>query len=87
MKNIAYKVAQGIPNLPDGFVIEHYETNDDTVEGYLVVPKAQFQYILDNNIPLFRAFEAARGIVTGDPNAPPPLRRSNSEAQRVPQGS
>jgi hypothetical protein len=84
MKNIAYKTAQGIANLPDGFILDHIETDQDAVEGYTVVSKEAFSVLMANNVPLFRNFEKSRGVLPADPNAPPPVQKTNSDAQPHP---
>lgn len=55
-KNIAYKVAKNISNLPDGFVTEHMETDEDAVEGFLVVPREAFPELMANNVALMASF-------------------------------
>ena len=81
MKNIAYKVSQGNPNLPDGFVTDHFETDETAIEGYSIIPQAAFQTVLDNNIFLYRNFEKGNGIVTSDKVTVPTPIKPDSEAQ------
>lgn len=84
MKNIAYKTAQGIANLPDGFITDHIETDQDVLEGYTVVSKATFDALLANNVTLYRNFEKSRGVLPADPNAPKPVPKTNNDAQPHP---
>lgn len=56
MKNIAYKVSQGIKRLPDGFIIEWIETDQNSLEGYTVVDKINFDSLLANNNILLNNF-------------------------------
>lgn len=83
MKNVAYKVSKGNPNLPDGFITEHFETDQDVEEGCIIVSNSTFSVLLENNVSLFRSFEASKGIVTADPNATPPPLRPASDAQPI----
>lgn len=84
MSYIAYKTAQNDPNLPNGFITEHFQTDKDTLEGYNVVTLEIFNALFQNNAVLVRKAEAARGIVTQNPNTPPPVPRSVSEVEHVP---
>lgn len=81
MKNVAYKTISGNPNLPDGFIIDHFETDQDTVEGYIVVDKNVFTQLLANNVVLMRAHEANKGVVSVHPHSPPPPRKPDSAAE------
>jgi len=63
MKNVAYKTAKDIPSLPDGFIIEHFETNKDSEEGYFVVSKASFNQLIANNAVLVKQQDEAKGVV------------------------
>lgn len=83
MKNIAYKVSKDNPNLPDGFITDHFETDKDSEEGYLIAPLGLFNKLLENNIELYRNFEKAKGIITADSNAPAVTPRPAEEAQTV----
>lgn len=85
MRYIAYKIAVGNPNLPAGFVTQHFEVSTPTLDGYLVAPLEAFNAIFQNNITLYRNMEAANGVTPADPNAAPPAQRAASEAQPVPQ--
>lgn len=85
MKNIAYKVNQDNPNLPIGFIVEHIETDEDAVPGYLVVSKEVFSQMMSTNISLMRGFENKIGITPADPRHPGPIPRPNSDAQPVDQ--
>ena len=71
MSNIAYKTAQNDPNLPDGFITEHFETDQESLPGYNIVTLDVFNQLFQNNIPLMRAKEKSNGIVTADPNSVP----------------
>lgn len=72
MKNVAYKVVSNSQVLPDGFITDdHFETDQDVEEGYLVLPKDQFNALFANNVNLLRAFERSKGVVAVDtPNHP-----------------
>lgn len=85
MKYIAYKIASGNPNLPAGFITEHFATNSPTLDGYYVVTQEAFNALFQNNLTLYRNMELANGARPADPNAPPPVVRLASEAQNVPQ--
>jgi hypothetical protein len=85
MKNVAYKTIQNNPNLPNGFIIDHFETDDDTVPGYTVVDKNVFSQILANNVTIMRMHETSKGIKAADPNQPTNPPRPNNEAQPVDQ--
>lgn len=80
MKNMAYIVAQGIPNLPNGFILDHFETDQDTLDGYFVAPKDVFDMLLAHNVTLYRDFEKSRGVVTADSTLPSPPQRPAHEA-------
>lgn len=69
MKYIAYKTAQNDPNLPNGFITEHFETDQETLEGYNVVTLETFNILFQNNVPLMRQAEIAQGIRPVNPNA------------------
>jgi hypothetical protein len=82
MKNVAYKTIQNNPNFPDGFIIDHFETDDDVVEGFVVVNKEVFSQLLLNNITLMRAYERnTKGIVEAHPNNPPRPIIANDKAE------
>lgn len=81
---IAYKTAQNDPNLPNGFITEHFETDKETLEGYTIVSLEVFNALFQNNVVLMRQFENARGIRTVNPSTPTPALRNASEAQQVP---
>ena len=84
MKNVAYKTAQNDPNLPNGFITEHFATDQDVVEGYLVVSLDVFNALFQNNIILLRQFENSRGIRTVHPDTPAPVLRPATDAEHVP---
>lgn len=85
MKYIAYKIAKNDPNLPDGFITEHIETDEESLEGYTVVTLDFFNAIFQNNAVLIRQDEASKEtIVTVPPNALAPVLRPASDAQNVP---
>lgn len=67
MLKVAYKVAMNIPGLPNGFIQEHFETDQDSVEGYLITSKENFSNLLANNAALMQAFDAQNGVVTTPP--------------------
>jgi len=81
MKNIAYKTSQNNPNLPNGFITEHFETDEEAVEGYTVVDKNIFSQLLENNVNLFRGHEVNRGIIGIDPSIPEPALRPADHAE------
>lgn len=83
MTKIAYKTNTTNPNLPNGFIIDHFETDQDMVEGYIVVDKAIFSQLLANNIPLMREHETNKGITSAHPNLPPVPRKPNEAAEPV----
>lgn len=80
MKNVAYKTSQNNPNLPNGYITEHFETNEDSVEGYLIVSAADFNTIFANNEVILKAFTEAKGIITTGQNTVQPTARSESPA-------
>ena len=84
MKNIAYKVAKGDPNLPDGFITEHFETDQESLEGYSIAPLEVFNVLFQNNAALIRVAEVARGVVPAEPNQMQP-QRMITVAEPVPQ--
>lgn len=84
MTYIAYKTAQNDPNLPNGFITEHFQTDKDTLEGYNVVTLEIFNALFQNNAVLIRKAEATKGIVTQNPNAQTPVPRAVSEVEQVP---
>lgn len=84
MTKIAYKVSQGSPNLPDGFITDHFQTDKDTVEGYQVATQQVFEKMLEYNVTLFRNWEASKGIVTADSTLPAKPARPAQEAEPVP---
>lgn len=81
MKNVAYKTMQNNPNIPDGFIIDHFETDQDVVEGYKVVSKATFDQLLMNNVDLMRAHENKKNVTSAHPNLPPVPQKSNNAAE------
>lgn len=73
MKNIAYKTTKGAPGLPDGFITEHFETDNDAEEGYLIAPKDNFGTLLNNNATLLQSFEnSTKGIIVASSQAQAP---------------
>jgi hypothetical protein len=85
MIKIAFKVSHNIPNLPDGFIIDHFETDKDIVEGYTVTSHEIFEKLLENNVSLMRTWEKNNGIVTADSNIPPPPPRPSNQAEPLSQ--
>jgi hypothetical protein len=81
MKNVAYKTISGNPNYPNGFIIEHFETDQDAVEGYVVVDKSIFSQLLANNVAMMRMHESNNGIQSAHPNLPPVPRKPDSAAE------
>lgn len=63
---IAYKVSKGNPELPDGFITDHFEVTTPILEGYTVVSLEAFNSIFQGNATLLQAFERSRGIITVD---------------------
>lgn len=84
MKYIAYKTAQNDPILPNGFITEHFATDQETLEGYSVVTLEIFNALFQNNITLIRRSETSKGIVTVNPNTPTPVLRNAAEVEQVP---
>lgn len=83
MLKIAYKVSQGSPNLPDGFIIDHFQTDKDAVEGYQIATQAVFEKMLEFNINLMRNWEKQKGLVTVDSTNPPQDPRPTVAAQPI----
>lgn len=84
MNYVAYKTAKNDINLPDGFITEHFETDQLSVPGYTVVPLAVFNGLIQNNVALIRSKEKASGIVTADPNSVVAAPRPATDAEGVP---
>lgn len=84
MKYIAYKTAQNDPNLPNGFITDHFETDEEVLDGYQVVTLDVFNTIFQNNVTLVRQAEAQRGVVTIHPNTPVNDPRPASTVEHVP---
>ena len=86
MAKIAYKINTENPNIPHGFIIDHFETTEQVVEGYIVVDKHIFSVLLENNVNLMRSHEnTVVGIKGAHPELPEFPRRSNREAEPVDQ--
>lgn len=85
MTKIAYKINTTNPNLPNGFIVDHFETDQDTVEGYIVVDMSVFSQIFANNVTLLRQHETNRGITPSNPFQPPHPKRPNNEAEPIDQ--
>lgn len=85
MSKIAYKINTDNPNLPTGFITDHFETTEQIVEGYIVVDKSVFSQLFENNINLMRAHENVGGIRGAHPELPEFPRRANREAEPVDQ--
>lgn len=83
MTKIAYKTNVDNPNLPHGFIIDHFETTEQSVEGYVVVDSVVFSQLLANNVNLMRLHENVSGIKGAHPELPEFPRRSNNEAEPV----
>lgn len=82
MKNVAYKTTKDAPGLPDGFVTEHFETDEDVEEGYSIVSKDNFAILLANNISLLQNYESStKGIIAA--SAAPPAPDTTRVAQPV----
>jgi hypothetical protein len=62
MKKIAYKVSINNPNLPNGFIVEHFETENDSEEGYFIASIESFSVLIANNATLIKKFEESKGI-------------------------
>lgn len=84
MKYIAYKTAKNDPNFPDGFITEHFETDQETLEGYTIASLEVFNILFQNNVTLVRSAEAARGISPQHPGLPVPVSRPASDVEQVP---
>lgn len=83
MTNIAYKVNTDNPNLPTGFIVDSFETDESAVEGYHVCSKEVFSTLIANNVALMRAFETRNDIKEAHPNLPEFPRRPNQQAEPV----
>ena len=66
MKNVAYKVSKGSKSYPDGFVTDHFPTNNDQEEGFLITSVENFNLLLANNVTLMRNWEALNGIIVAE---------------------
>lgn len=71
-KNIAYKVASGNPDLPNGFITESMETDEDVVEGFIVVPSEQFQSLVLYSANLMKEFAQSHVGIPHSNEAPVP---------------
>jgi hypothetical protein len=83
MTKIAYKTNTTNPNLPNGFIIDHFETDQASVPGYTVVDVVTFQALLNTNIKLLRQHETNIGILAAPHDAPPHAKRPAHEAEPV----
>lgn len=83
MTKVAYKVNTNNPNLPVGFIMDHFETDQDAVPGYLVVDSNTFNLLLQNNVTLLRQHEVNKGVQAAPHDAPPHAQRPASEAEPV----
>lgn len=81
MTNVAYKINTTNPNLPNGFIVDHFETDQDAVPGYLVTDAATFSTLLKNNTTLMRMHETNKGVQAAAHDAPPHWQRPASEAE------
>lgn len=61
MAKIAYKTNTDNPNLPNGFITDHFETDQDQIEGHTVVELAVFSAVLQGNVALLRQHEVNAG--------------------------
>jgi len=84
MTKIAYKVNTTNPNLPNGFIIDHFDTDQDQVEGYIVVDQSVFDDLIQSNVQILRQHEANQST-SGAPQQGIPVhpRRDASEAQPI----
>jgi len=78
-KKIAYKTAKNLGDVPDGFIIDHFETTDNQVEGYTVVNQEVFSQLLANNVALIRSKENSKI----DKTAPPPQSIAQNNASSI----
>lgn len=83
MTKIAYKTNSTNPNIPYGFVVDHFETDQDSVPGYTVTDLATFQGLLNANLTLLRQHEVNKGILSAPHDAPPLYQRPATDAQAV----
>lgn len=83
-KYIAYTIAQNQAGLPNGFITQHFATDQASLDGYFVVPLDVFNTLFQNNVTLLRQQELARGVLTVNPSTPAPIPRSASDAEAVP---
>lgn len=70
MKNIAYKLTQNDPHYPDGFAKDFIETDQDTLEGYVVAPRSDLHDILLNNKKLVQEHDPAKVLKPAGPAEP-----------------
>ena len=75
MTKIAYKLAKDDPTLPNGFVIDHFETENSTEEGYIVTSKENFSLILSNSANLYLNYERNKGIVLDTGKMTEPVKK------------
>ncbi len=83
MTKVAYRVNTTNPNLPNGFIMDHFETDQDAVAGYTVVDASVFEKLLQNNVQLLRQHEVNKGVQPAPHDAPPHYQRPASEAEPV----
>lgn len=56
-KNIAYKIAKNVEGLPDGAVTDNFETDDENLDGYIIVPRDSFEAVMKKNRDLLLAYQ------------------------------
>src|SRR5258706_2119998 len=80
LKNVAYKVASGIQGLPDGFITESMETDEDVVEGYTVVPHDKISELILKNVSLMQEVSKYHVGVPYSTEAPTPRNVVQAQA-------
>lgn len=79
-KNVAYKVSVGDPNLPDGFITQSMETDEDVVEGFIVVPHDQFPSLVLASANLMKEFAQSHIGVPHSTGTPTPRNVEQAKA-------
>jgi DNA replication protein DnaD len=84
MTKVAYKINTTNPNLPNGFITDHFETDQNEVIGYTVVDVSVFEKLLQNNLTLLRQHEINNGIQGAPHDAPPHYQMHKPASEAVP---
>ena len=84
MKNVAYKKITNDPTHPDGFVKEYFATDQDAIEGYIVVPYEEFPKVMLENRRLLENHDPSRNpkpvVNAGQPVPPSDVPPANDTA-------